>query len=462
MNKFESNLTSGSVARNLIKFSTPFLISNIIQAFYSVADMLIVSWFNGAEAVSGVSNGGQVTMLVASFVIGLTVAGTVLVGQYFGAGKKEEVKKTIGTLFSVLMLLSVFFTVVMIIASGPILKMMNVPAESFGHAQSYFNICMLGTFFIFGYNAISSILRGLGDSKRPLYFVTIACVTNIILDVILVGPLGMGAAGAAVATIVAQGISMLLSVAYLMRNDFVFDFKKESFKIDREKAKLLIKMGIPSSIQNMVTSVSFMLMMTLVNGYGVYASAAMGIVGKFNSFAILPAIAMSSSISSMAAQNLGAGLPERAKETMKVGIKIAFPISATFFIAALVFPEAILSIFSQDARVIEEGLRYIRTFSFDYLVVPFTFCINGLIMGAGHTTFTMINNMVSAVFLRIPVAVVFGSVLGWGLMGIGLAAPVASGVAGIACFWYYKTNKWQKIKLSEKQETQEVAVVAAE
>lgn len=435
------------MSKQLIKFSLPFLLSNFIQAFYNVADVLVVSWYSGPNSVSGVANGGQVTMLVTNSVIGLAVGGTVLIGQYFGAQRREDMQKTMGTMLSVLGIAAVVLMVVMIALSGPILRVIQIPEESFTEARSYLNICMGGTIFIFGYNAISAILRGMGDSKNPLYFVSIACVTNVVLDLLFVGPFHMGAAGAALATVLAQALSLVLSVIYLKKSDFMFTFTLKSFRIDKEKLKLLIKIGLPTSAQHMVVGLSFLLMMVLVNGYGVYASAAMGIVGKFNSFAILPAIAMSASVSSMAAQNIGAGLPERAKQAMFCGIRTVLPISAVFFLAAFLAPTAILRIFTDSPQVIEQGIAYIRFFSIDYLVVPFGFCVNGLLTGAGRTTFTMINAMMSSILLRVPIALFFGLTLGFGLAGIGLAAPVASIGALVVSLLYMRKGSWKESRI---------------
>ena len=450
MGQFEHDLTGGSVSRQLIRFSLPFLLSNLLQAFYNVAGMLIISWYGGPNGVAGVANGGQITLILTNFVVGLTVGGTVLIGQYFGARRYEDMKKTISTMLSVLFLISIALTVIMLLLSGPILRRIRVPEEAFEQAQRYLNICMLGTVFIFGYNAISAILRGMGDSKRPLYFVAIACVANIGLDFLFVGALHMDAAGVAIATVIAQALSLALSVRYLAKREFLFDFKWKSFRIDREKLRLLMKVGIPTSLQNIIVGISFLVMTSLVNGFGVFASAALGIVATFNNFAILPAIAMSASVASMSAQNIGAHLPERAKKTMYVGIMAVFPVCAAFFLMAFFAPATVMGIFTADPSVIEQGVQYIRYFCFDYLIVPFAFCVNGLLIGAGHTTFTMINSMISSILLRIPLALLLGMTLHMGLVGIGLAAPFASTGAVLVSALYIKSGRWSKSRLTGK------------
>lgn len=445
MSALQNDLTSGSVSKQLIRFSMPFLLSNIIQALYSVADMLIVGWYFGENGISGVSIGSQVTLLVTNLVIGFTVGGTVLISQFFGAKRLKDVSESIGTLFTMLLAAAVLMTGLFIGLAHPILKILQTPTESYQETYSYLIICMLGTVFIFGYNAVSSILRGLGDSKRPFYFVAIACVTNIVLDFVFVGGLGLSSAGAAWATIISQALSLVLSIIYLIRSDFVFDFKWKSFAPKKDKLKQIFSLGLPSSIQNTVSSLSFLLMTALANGYGgVDASAAIGIVGKFNGFAILPALAMSSSVSSMAGQNIGAGLYERASKTMWIAVRISICISVVIFAFVQIFPQSILQLFSKEQGVIDAGVEYMRTFSLDYLLVPFFFCFNGLIISAGHTTFSLINGVLCSVMLRMPVAYLAGYTLGYGMRGIGAGAPFATFGSILLCGWFIFSGRWRR------------------
>ena len=443
--KIQRDFTHGSIGRHLIQFCLPFLLSNFIQACYSVADMLIVGNFCPTEVLSGVTNGAQITNLVINMVAGLTVGGTVLVGQYFGAKKEKDVSETIGTMFSLMMIIGVVISVIMILLTDWVLQILNVPLEARAAAKDYTNICLLGTVFTFGYNAISAVQRGMGESKRPLYFVAIAAVVNVFLDLWFVAGLHMGAAGAAWATITSQAISMLLAAMYLKKKNFIFDFRLKSFRIRMDKVRLLLKLGIPSSIQSVISSFSFMLMTSIVNGFGVEASAAVGIVGRFNTFAILPAVAMSSSVSSMAAQNIGAGLYDRAKKSMEYGIGIALALGVVVFAIAQIFCDQIMMLFMQEANenVLSYGRQYMRAFSFDYLFVPFAFCFNGLLNGAGYTTFTLVNNVFSAIAFRMPVAY-FLSKTSLMLAGVGAAAPAASVAGGLVSFIFISSGKWMR------------------
>ena len=334
--KLEHNLAQGAVAPQLLRFALPFIISNIIQSLYSVADMIIVGQYAGAVSMSGVNIGGQVTQLITNMVFGLSAGGTVLIGQYLGAGDRKALRDTIGTLLSVLMALGAVFTVGLLLLRSPILRAIQTPEPSFPEAMSYLFITSLGIIFIFAYNALSAIMRGLGDSKRPLYFVSIACVANIVLDLIMVGVWHWGAFGAGLATIMSQALSVILCIIYLKRNDFVFDFSLKSFGFHPERLRMLLKIGVPMSVQNVATSISFLFLTAMVNLLDptAMASAAVGAVSKFNSFGVLPAFAMSSAIAAMSAQNIGAGETRRAVQTMKIGTALGFGISFCVFLLA--------------------------------------------------------------------------------------------------------------------------------
>lgn len=444
------------MAKQLLRFSLPLLISNIIQSLYSVCDMIIVGQFNGTVSMSGVNIGGQVTFLITNLVIGLAAGATVLIGQYIGSGIRRELEDTISTLFTTLLALAGVLTVLMVFLCGPILTLIQTPAESYSEARNYLLITALGTVFIFGYNAFSAVMRGMGDSRRPLYFVGIACVTNIFLDLLFVAVFKWAAAGAAVATIISQAVSMIFCIIYFERNGFMFKFKLSSFRIKGEQLKMLLKIGGPMSIQNTVTGISFLFMTTMVNTIGVTASAAVGAVGKINGFAILPALAMGSAVSAVCAHNIGAGEYKRAVKTMRIGMLIAISISVCIFAIVTLFPAAVIAMFDNDKALIEAGVSYMKTFRFDYLFVPFLFTLNGLFIGAGHTTFSLFNGMMSALLIRIPVAYIFGMVLHLGLTGVGLGAPVASFIAALSGLIFFFSGKWKRSVIIKREEIPQI------
>lgn len=448
--KFRQDLTKGSVGKQLIQFSIPFLLSNLLQAFYSVADMIIVGRLCGTHGITGVNIGSQINILVTGAAFGLAVGGTVLIAQYGGAHKYDEQRKTIGTLFTVYMILSVVVTAIMLALDNTLLDLLNTPKVAYTETQNYYNICMAGMVFMFAYNVISAILRGMGDSKRPLYFVLIATIVNIIGDIILVGPFKMGAAGAAYATVAAQALSVILSLIYLVRNQFFAGYSKNDFKIDGAKLKMLLKLGLPSSVQQVVVSFSFLTLTALVNSLpnADIASACQGIGGKVNSFAVLPSLAMSSAVSSMAGQNIGAGETERAKKTMLTGMGIAFAISAIVFVIVQLFPEFIISLFDSNKDVISVGKEYLRFIALDYLFVPFVFCMNGLAIGAGYTNFALFNACFSSIIIRVPFAYLVVSFTSLGFNGIGLATGLASLASIVVGAIYVASGKWKNPKIN--------------
>ncbi len=452
MGTFEKDLSKGSVGKQLWRFALPFLLSNLIQSLYGVVDMVIVGRFSGAVSMSGVNIGGQITLLVTNLVVGLCAGATALIAQYMGSGNRKALRETIGTLLTTLLVLGALLTAIMVAAKVPLLKIVQTPAEAFGEADSYLLITALGTLFIFGYNALSSIMRGMGDSKSPLVFVAIACVINIVLDYLLVAILDMAAGGAAIATVVSQAVSLMLCIYYLKRNNFIFDFNFRSFGFQKERLKMLMRVGIPTSVQNVVVGLSFLFLTSLVNTMGVTESAALGAVAKFNTFAILPAIAMSASIAAMSGQNIGAGEMDRAVSTMKIGTWIGFFISALIFVIAKLIPEQVLALFAEDEAMIAAGVEYMRAFNYDYLLVAILFGFNGLFIGSGHTTFTLFNSVLSSVLIRVPMAYLGGVVLDLGMFGVGLAAPASSIVSLILCIGFYKTGKWRKLVIVKREE----------
>jgi putative MATE family efflux protein len=444
MAHISTDLSRGNVLSQLVRFALPFLASNIIQSLYNVADMLIVGNFSGTASMTGVNIGGQVTFILTNTVIGLCMGATVLIGQYQGAGNREAMKRCTATIITVLVIAAVIITAGMLVFKGAVLRLIRTPAESYVESDRYLTVTVTGVIFIFAYNAFAGILRGMGNSKQPFYFVVAACITNIVLDLIFVAVFHWDAFGAALATVISQALCVVLCVVYMVRNDFQFDFKPRSFRIYKDQLILIFKIGLPTCIQNSVTSISFLFITTIVNIVGgVNASAAVGAFGKFNSFAFMPTQAMSASVSAMSAQNFGAGRVERAVQACRIGIVFSVIITWAFFILVMMFPEAILRLFGDDPNMIREGTAYARSFAWDLLIIPFVFCINGFLIGGGHTFFTMVNSLLSSVILRVPVCYLFGITLGWGLRGVGLGAPAASAGVLLVIIVYLFTGRWK-------------------
>ncbi len=446
MADFNKDLTKGSVTKQLIKFATPFLLSNLLQALYSVADMIIVGNFRGEIGITGVSIGSQVNILVTGAAMGLSVGGTVMIAQYGGQKMFKEQRSTIGTMTTIYVILGIVLTAAMLILCNPFLTLLNTPASAYQETADYYNICMGGMIFMFLYNAISGILRGMGDSKRPLYFVLIAAITNVVLDLILVGKYDMGSAGAAWATISSQALSVIISLAYLAKKKFFAEYKWSDLKIKKEQLVPLFKIGIPSSVQSLVVSLSFLTLTALINSLpnAEIASACQGIGGKINSFAILPGLAISSAISSMAGQNIGAGEYKRAKKTMYIGMIMAFSVSVIVFIIVNLFPQFLIRLFGDNPEVIETGARYLQLISFDYLFASIMFCFNGLAIASGNTYIALLNAVVNGIFVRVPLAYFLVKVMNMGFDGVAYAMGFASVGGIIIGAIFVASGKWKK------------------
>lgn len=429
--KEKNLLTEGNVFRVLLNFSIPFLIANVIQALYGAVDLMVVGWYCSPESVAAVSTGTQVTQIITSMVSGLTLGGTIMVGKYVGMQDHKRVKETIGTTLTVFAVVAILLTGVMLACRDVILTALQTPQESFALAGEYVTICFWGIFFICGYNAISAVLRGYGDSRRPMYFVGLSCVLNIIGDIVFVKHMGMGVAGTALATVLSQGVSMVCSILYLNYSKFLFTFHLANFRIDRELVAELAKVGIPISFQECMVRLSFLYLTSVTNRLGVSAAAAVGIASKYDVFAMLPATSIASALAVITAQNYGAGKLVRARQSLMAGIGFAVMASSVFFFWAQLSPQTMIGLFNQNPDIIATGIPFFRSCSFDYLAVSFVFCLNGYMNGRSKTVFTMVSCCFGAVALRIPLIHFAYTYCADNLFVIGGIAPVVSGIMAV-------------------------------
>ncbi|MGM9607940.1 MAG: MATE family efflux transporter [Oscillospiraceae bacterium] len=443
----KNSLLHGRVGPALLRFALPFLAASLLQQLYSTVDMMAVGRLSATPAVSlsAVSTGGQMTYAVTSLLIGLATGSTVLIGQYVGAGRREDVSRTIGTMFPLFTLIALGVSVVMAALTGPLVALLQVPAQAVREAEQYLFICAVGMIFVTGYNMVSGILRGLGDSKSPMVLVAIACAINIIGDIVLVGPLQLGAAGAAIATVTAQGLSFLFSLVILRRRrDFPFDFKRSSFHLHRDQSKQLLKLGVPIAFQEFSIGISFLFITAFINRIGLDESACVGVVSRVSCIAMLVSTAFMSAIAAMSAQNIGAGQPKRARAAMLWGIAFSFIFSSVLFVLIQLFPGQILSFFTEEAGVIEKGILYLRSNIIDALLVSFVFCMNGFFSGCGHTTFSMVNNLISTYGVRVLGTLAVSMIPGTTMFHIGLAAPTASAVQIVIQLFYLRSGRWKR------------------
>lgn len=442
----ELDLTKGSVPKVLMQFAMPYLLANVLQALYGGADLFVVGRFDDAASVAGVAIGSQVMQTVTGIILGLTAGITVLIGIATGARDEKKAAATIGSAVWLFAIIGAVLTLLMTVWHDTIATAMHTPPEAMTDTRHYLLICSLGIPFIIGYNVVFGIMRGLGDSRSPLYFVALACVINIVLDFVLVGGCHMRAAGAATATIASQGISFAAALCYLHRKGFRFPFTRRDIRLNGILSKQIIKLGTPIALQDALINISFLIITVIVNRMGVTASAALGVVEKLIVFAMLPPVAISSAVAAMTAQNYGAGLTDRMNRCLKSGIGMALVFGTAFCIYSQFLPETLMGIFTNDAPVIELGAEYLHGYSIDCIIVSFVFCINSYFSGQGNSLFPMVHSLIATFLFRIPLSWIFSHIAPTSLFPMGFAPPLATMVSLAICLWYLKI--WQKRQAS--------------
>lgn len=428
----ENRLTEGSVLKTLLLFAVPFLIANILQSLYGAVDLFVIGAYCGPESVAAVSTGTQVTQIVTSLITGLTLGSTILIGNAAGQKKTGEVRVIIGTTLTVFAVIALLLTVLMLLFLRPLLTALRTPKESFSLTMQYVTVCSLGNLFICGYNAISAILRGYGDSRRPMYFIGIACLINVVLDVVFVRFCRLDVRGTALATVLSQALSMMIAIVYLKRKEFLFDFRLRSFRPVPSVIRRLARVGIPISLQELLVRISFLYLTAVMNNCGVYAASVVGIGAKYDVFAMLTATSMANALAAITAQNMGAGLMQRARKSLWYGLSFALFVSCLFWLWAQLNPQSMIRVFSKDVHVIAAGVPYFRACSYDYILVTIVFCLNGYLNGRQKTVWTMISCSGGALLLRIPMVWFFGNHFPDDLGMLGRIAPTVSGI--MACY----------------------------
>ena len=443
MDHKENALLHGAVGPAMLRFALPFLAASFLQMLYGAVDMAVVGKLSTPAALVAVSSGSQVLQTITALLLGLATGGTVLIGQYVGAGRREDVSRTMGTLFPLLGLAGVGIAAALALCAPLIVTALQVPEPAVEEAVRYLLLCALGMLFVAGYNMVSGILRGLGDSQTPLAMIAVACVLNIVGDLILVGPCALGAAGAAIATVGAQGISFLLSLAALgRRRDYPLRLRQIALR--RSYAGLLLKLGVPVAMQEFLSGFSFLLITAFVNRMGLEQAACVGVVEKVLGFAMLVPIAFMSAIAAMTAQNMGAAQPDRAAAALRWGVGCSVLFGAAAMLILQLGPEAVMFLFTDDGGVAAQGALYLRTYSIDCILVAFVFCLNGFFSGCGRTGFSMANTLIATFCVRAP-AVLLISLQPWATMlHIGLAAPSASLLQIAVQALYLRSGRWRR------------------
>ena len=448
--EIKRDLTEGSIPKNLIWFCFPVFLSALLQALYGSADAVIVGRFSSLGDIVGVTQGSQCMNIITQGISGISTGACVLIGQYLGAKKQEDADRTISTVFTLFVLTGVALAVGLQFFNGALASLMQISPEAVPAFKAYLRICEAGIPFIFMYNCISAVLQALGDSRHPLIFVGISCTLNVFLDLALIAGFGLGAKGAAVATVFAQLVSVVLSVVFLRKRRFSFDFRPASFRLYRDKAGKILKLGMPYAVQRVLVYSSFTAISGLANVYGLEAGSAAGIVAKINTFATIPFSAFNIGVATICAQCCGKRDIRRATRTMLTGLLLCLISGGALFALCQLFPRRVLSLFTTNGSLIEIGVPFLRGYSWEYVIMPFTWSIHGLFAGCGHTVIPSVDGILASVVFRTPLALFFSRTVGMGYGGISFGASMAVFGAVVSAWTVFFSGIWKRKKLFDK------------
>ena len=443
------DLTVGNTLKSLLQFSLPFVLANLLQQVYNMADMVIVGQFVGSAGLAAASAGGELAAIFLFFSMGVAASAQVVIAQHIGAGERGALKRSIGTAFSLIFLMAVFFMVVSLLVVDYGISLLNVPPEAVGYTHDYAVTYFCGMIPVYGYNVVSSILRGMGDSKRPFFFIAIAVVLNIVLDLIFVGLLKLACFGAALATVISQTVSFLISIIYLVRRReaFGFDFRRESFRIDRKELSSIMRLGIPLTIQHVAISISMFFVNSYINSYGLVAAATTGIGNKITMIMTIGTNALAMAGNTIIAQNFAARKFRRVSETLGWILLIGVAFAALLSILMLIFPEAIFAIFDTNPDVLAMAHVYAPIAVISFFGFATRASGIALVNGIGFSSFSFVSGFIDGIVARIGFSMLFGLTLAMGVRGFWLGNALAGHVIGIMVAVYYFTGKWKERKL---------------
>lgn len=432
-----SNFTEGKILSPLLNFAMPILFALLLQAMYGAVDLLVVGKFASSADVSGVATGSKILMTLTTFITSLAMGTTVVLGQRIGEKKEQDAGATVGASIALFLSLGFVIAFAMQPLASPAASLMQAPTEAFSQTVDYIRICSGGAVFIVAYNLIGSIFRGIGNARMPLISVAIACAANIAGDLLLVAVFHMGAAGAAYATVFAQALSVVISMLIIRKTKLPFEFGLRMIRFDKRIIRRVLFLGIPLALQDLLVSVSFLVIMAIVNTFGVTASAGVGVAGKAIDFIMLVPASFEQAMAAFVAQNAGAGKYDRARRALKYGIMASFCFGLLMFSLSFFRGDLLAGIFSNNEEVIAAAWDYMKAYGIDCLLTAFLFCFLGYYNGLGRTRFVMIQGIASAFGIRIPVSFLMSRILPVSLFRIGLATPCASAVQILCCFIYF-------------------------
>ena len=445
-NKIIRDLTVGSVPGTLLRFSLPLLLSGLLQMVYNMVDMMVVGHFVGTEGLSAVSIGGEMLQLITFVAMGFSNAGQILISRYVGEQRRDLIGEMVGTLFTLLMSLAAVIMALFLLSYQGILRWLNTPAEIWEYTRQYSIVCVLGTLFIYGYNLVSAIMRGMGDSRHPFLFIAIASVVNVVLDLLFVGPMGMGPLGAALATVIGQAVSFLfaLRLLYKKREDIYFDFQPKHFRIGKQVIRPLMSLGIPMVIQSAAITFSMLFVNSFINAYGTVAVAVTGVARKLEGMIGVVSQAVSSAGGAMISQALGAGKIRRVPKVVYTALwTVAIPASV-FALITWVRPEWVFGIFSDDPAVLAMAAVYVPIALVQYLGATLRPASFALINGSGNSLLNLMVALLDGIAARIGLALLFGLALGWGIMGFWYGNAFAGLVPFCIGSVYLVSGAWKK------------------
>ncbi len=446
----ETDFTKGPIAGPLLRFCLPILLALFLQALYGAVDLIIVGKYAVAADVSGVAVGSQLMMTITGLVSSFSMGTTILLGQKLGEGDRDALGRIVGTSILLFLGAGVLLTVLVPLLSGSLVRLMNAPAEAFDETRRYLSICGAGYVMIVAYNVLGSVMRGMGDSKTPLITVAVASACNIVGDLILVARFHMGAAGAALATVLSQTVSVIFSFLLLRRGGLPFSFGRRDVRLHGPILRRIAVYGAPIALQDLLVGLSFLIILAIVNRLGLIASAGVGVAEKVCAFIMLLPLAFMQAMSAYVAQNHGAGKDERAVRGLKIAIGLSTLFGVSMFYLAYFHGDLLAGLFSNDEAVVAAGFDYLRAYAIDCLFTCFLFCFIGFFNGLGHTGFVMAQGILSAFLVRVPVAWYMARTTGK-LFFIGLSVPCSTVAEIAACFLFYAyIQKRQRRRLALK------------
>ncbi len=429
----EKDLTRGSVPGNLFRFSLPFLASYFLQTLYGMADLMIIGQYEGVAGTTAVSVGSQVMHMITVMIVGLAMGSTVAISHAVGAGDRERAERDIGGTTAVFALAAVVLTVVLTLLKNVIVAVMSTPEEAVEGTKAYLQICFLGIPFITAYNIISGIYRGLGDSRTPMFFVLAACIANIVLDIVFMGPLSLGPAGAALGTTLSQALSVVIALIHLSHTRSGLRVERRFIRFDGEIIKPILRTGIPIAAQDGLIQVAFIIITIIMNRRGLTDAAAVGIVEKVISFLFLVPSSILSSVSALCSQNIGAGKERRADETLYWALLSAVVFGLVVSIVIQFTAERVVSIFTTDEAVIVSGGQYLRGYVFDTLFAGIHFAFSGYFCAVNKAWISFVHNITAIVLMRIPGVYVLSNLYPDNLFPVGLATVSGSLLSAVIC-----------------------------